>query len=61
MKYVATVSDDSRAVEVSGRDGRYRVALGDQVWEVDDAMGDDGQEYDLKLDRSYRIIKRERD
>ena len=33
----------------------------DQVWEVDDARGPDGLEYDLKLDRNYRIIKRERD
>jgi hypothetical protein len=33
----------------------------DQVWEVDDATGADGQEYDLKLDQSYQIIKRERD
>ncbi|HEY9539314.1 MAG TPA: PepSY domain-containing protein [Kiloniellaceae bacterium] len=33
----------------------------DQVWEVDDARGADGVEYDLKLDRDYRIIKRERD
>lgn len=33
----------------------------DQVWEVDDARGSDGVEYDLKLDRDYRIIKRERD
>jgi biotin carboxyl carrier protein len=35
MKYVASVNDESRAVEVSGRDGRYRVTFGDQVWEVD--------------------------
>lgn len=33
----------------------------DQVWEVDDAIGADGHEYDLKLDRSYNVIKRERD
>lgn len=33
----------------------------DQLWEVDDARGADGVEYDLKLDRDYRIIKRERD
>lgn len=33
----------------------------DQVWEVDDARGADDIEYDLKLDRDYRIIKRERD
>lgn len=33
----------------------------DRLWEVDDARGADGVEYDLKLDRDYRIIKRERD
>src|SRR3546814_14676589 len=33
----------------------------DRVWEVDDARGSDGVEYDLKLGRDYRIIKRERD
>lgn len=33
----------------------------DRLWEVDDARGADGVEYDLKLDRDYRIIRRERD
>src|SRR5205807_9713934 len=35
MKYVATLNDQSRLVNVTGADGRYRVALGDEVWEVD--------------------------
>ena len=35
MKYVATVNDEPRLVSVTGADGRYRVALGDEVWEVD--------------------------
>lgn len=35
MKYVATVNDDSRVVEVTGDGGRYRVAVGDELWEVD--------------------------
>ena len=35
MKYVATVGDESRVVDVSGTDGRYRVAIGEQVWDVD--------------------------
>jgi glutaconyl-CoA decarboxylase len=35
MKYVATVGDQSRVVEVTGTDGRYRVSVGDDVWEVD--------------------------
>src|SRR5207244_8398819 len=35
VKYVATVNDESRVVDVTGTDGRYRVAVGDDVWEVD--------------------------
>ena len=35
MKYVATVNDESRVVEVTGSDGRYRVAIGDEVLDVD--------------------------
>src|SRR2546423_1567287 len=35
MKYVATLNDEPRLVSVTGADGRYRVALGDEVWEVD--------------------------
>ena len=35
MKYVATLDNTSRVVEVSGGDGRYRLTVGDDVWEVD--------------------------
>ena len=35
MKYVATIGDESREVNVSGADGRYRVTVGDAEWEVD--------------------------
>ena len=35
MKYVATVGERSEVVEITGADGRFRVALGDEVWEVD--------------------------
>jgi len=35
VKYVATVNDESRVVEVTGSDGRYRVAIGDEVLDVD--------------------------
>jgi hypothetical protein len=31
------------------------------VWEVDDAVGPDGREYDLKLSQSYEIIDRSSD
>jgi len=35
MKYVATVGSRTAVVEVIQEDGRYRVTLDDQVWEVD--------------------------
>jgi biotin carboxyl carrier protein len=35
VKYVATLDNTSHVVEVTGGDGRYRVAVGDDVWEVD--------------------------
>ena len=35
MKYVATLDDASHVVEVTGGDGRYRLTVGDDVWEVD--------------------------
>ena len=35
MKYVATLDGASHVVEVTGGDGRYRLTVGDDVWEVD--------------------------
>jgi biotin carboxyl carrier protein len=35
MKFVATIGDQVEAVDITGSDGRYRVTIGDQVWEVD--------------------------
>ena len=35
MKYVATVNDETRVVEITGGGGRYRVKIGDEVLEVD--------------------------
>jgi acetyl-CoA carboxylase, biotin carboxylase subunit len=35
VKFVATIGDRVERVEVSGGGGRYRVTVGDQVWEVD--------------------------
>ena len=49
MKYVATVADESRLVTVTGADGRYRVALGDEVWEVDARLTAQGI-YSLLID-----------
>ena len=35
MKYVATLDGTGHVVEVAGGDGRYRLTIGDDVWEVD--------------------------
>lgn len=38
------------------------IELDDGMWEIDDAVTPDGEEYDVKLDRhSYAVIERERD
>ena len=49
MKYVATVGDESRLVDVTGTDGRYRVTIGDDVWEVDARLTAQGI-YSLLID-----------
>jgi biotin carboxyl carrier protein len=35
VKYVATVGEHELVVDVTGTDGRYHLALGDQRWDVD--------------------------
>jgi len=35
VKYVATLDNDGHVVEVTGGDGRYRLTIGDDVWDVD--------------------------
>jgi biotin carboxyl carrier protein len=35
VKYVATLDNTSHVVEVTGGEGRYRLTVGDDVWEVD--------------------------
>ena len=35
------------------------IELDDGVWEVDDAVGSDGREYDLKLNQQFRITQRD--
>ncbi|MBY0135069.1 PepSY domain-containing protein [Paracoccus yeei] len=37
------------------------IELDDGVWEVDDAIGADGQKQDLKLDQAFAITEREPD
>ena len=33
----------------------------DRVWEVDDAVGADGQKFDVRLDESFKIVDRRPD
>jgi pyruvate carboxylase subunit B len=35
MKYVATIGEQTYAVEITGAEGRYRVVLGEARWDVD--------------------------
>jgi len=35
VKYVATLDGTSHVVEVNGGEGRYRLTVGDEVWDVD--------------------------
>jgi biotin carboxyl carrier protein len=48
-RWVATVAGRATMVEVSGRDGRYRVVVGDHVLEVD-ARRVAGGQYSLLID-----------
>lgn len=45
------------------RDAGYttwsEIEFDDGQWEVDEARAADGKRYELKLDRSYKIVKRE--
>lgn len=49
MKYVASVGEETRLVDVTGTDGRYRVTIGDDVWEVDARLTAQGI-YSLLID-----------
>jgi biotin carboxyl carrier protein len=42
VKYVATTGGKATVVEVTGSGGRYRVAIGDEAWEVDARLGEHG-------------------
>src|SRR2546425_1013171 len=35
VKYIATLDGTTHVVEVAGGDGRYRLTIGDDVWDVD--------------------------
>ncbi len=49
MKYVATINEQSVAVDVSGADGHYRITMGDETREVDARLTAQGI-YSLLLD-----------
>jgi len=53
MRFVAGMGDARGIVEVTGGDGRYRVVMDDQVWEVDARSGAQGIWTLLLGDRSY--------
>ena len=42
MKFVATIEGRTQPVEVAGRDGRYRLTIGDEVWDVDARLSAQG-------------------
>jgi biotin carboxyl carrier protein len=48
-RWIATVGGRATGVEIDGRDGRYRVTVGEQVFEVD-ARRLDGGLYSLLID-----------
>ena len=52
----------AEALRAAGYQSFEEVEFDDGVWEVDDAVGDDGREYDLELDpQTLEIIRREED
>ena len=52
----------AEALRAGGYDSFEEVEFDDGVWEVDDAVGSDGREYDLELDPdTLEIIRMEED
>jgi Peptidase propeptide and YPEB domain len=52
----------AEALRAAGYQSFEEVELDDGVWEVDDAVGGDGRQYDLRLDReTLEIIDKEGD
>lgn len=50
------------ALQAAGYSSFEEAEMDDGVWEVDDAIGSDGREYDLKLDPdTFEIIEVEED
>ena len=62
MKYVATLGGQPTIVDVSGgEDGRYRLTLGDEVWEIDARPGEAGIGSLLVNGTSYVVALLDRD
>ena len=52
----------AEALRAAGYESFEEVELDDGVWEVDDAIGSDGREYDLELDpETLEIIRKDGD
>ena len=49
------------ALRAEGFTSWEEVEMDDGVWEIDDAVGADGQRHDLTLDMGYAVIKRDDD
>jgi len=61
----APTAEERTSIETALRAAGFtrwsEIELDDDQWEVDDAVAADGVKYDLKLDKSFKIVKRERD
>jgi hypothetical protein len=61
----APTAEEQAAIEMALRAEGFtaweEIEFDDEAWEVDDAVAADGTKYDLKLDRDYRILDREKD
>jgi len=52
----------AEALRAAGYESFEEIELDDGVWEVDDAIGSDGREYDLELDpETLEIIRKDGD
>ena len=55
MKFEAEIGGETIPIEVTGQDGRYRVAAGDAVWEVDARQPADGI-WSLLIDGASHVV-----
>ena len=60
MRFAATLDDAAEMIEVAGGDGRFRVTIGDHVWDVDARLSPPGS-WSLLIDGvSYLARSRRR-